>query len=93
MRAAIVQRKKNDTMKKKKQSTSLMDQGLFWSQIRKYQLTKTYRDMTAGTIQKKTRKIKNKKKRRERVPDNRKMNGGGGGILYWDKFSSYSILN
>ena len=47
MRAAIVTSHHNSDSgpKKKKTNSTLIDQGLFWSQIRKYQLTKTYRDL------------------------------------------------
>ena len=45
MRAAVVTQKHSARQATKKTSATLIDQGLFWAQIRKYQLTKTYRDL------------------------------------------------
>ena len=45
MRAAVVTQKHSARQATKKTSATLIDQGLFWAQIRKYQLTKTYREL------------------------------------------------
>tara|TARA_B100000795_G_C22736724_1_gene413620 strand:- start:36 stop:1091 length:1056 start_codon:yes stop_codon:yes gene_type:complete len=51
MRAAIVSNHNSNKPKHKTKTTSsLIDQGLFWSQIRKYQLTQTYKKLGPAIV-------------------------------------------
>jgi hypothetical protein len=98
MRAAAVTNHHSARQATKKQASStLIDQGLFWSQIRKYQLTNTYRSLSENIqreyIDRRNASSSSTSNRKNRSPFKRRMSGLFGRGDTSDSSSSSSKLD